>query len=60
LVNLSFGNKKTLEKLARNNVHLLVANLLTVNFDADFLCLIAVLLGNLVESSEKMCKEVID
>jgi len=59
LINLSFGNKKTLEKLYKRNVHLVVASLISAHFDTEFHSLIAVLLGNLIDNHAEMCYAVI-
>ena len=60
LIHLSFGTKKTLDKIYSRKVHLVVANLIATHYDTEFHSLLAVLLGNLVDNHEEMCKAVIN
>ena len=50
LVNLTLCSKKTLEKLHKRRVHLIVANLISTPYDTEFHSLLSVVLGNLIDN----------
>lgn len=59
-MHLTLCSKKTLEKLYKRRVHLIVANLISTPYDTEFHSLISVVLGNLIDNHQDMCVAVME
>ena len=60
LINLTFCSTKTLDKLYKRKIHLIVASLISTPFDTEFHSLLSVLLGNIVDNHQDMCVAVMN
>jgi len=52
LIHLTLCSKKTLEKLYKRRVHLIVASLISLPYDSEFHSLLAIVLGNLIDNHQ--------